>query len=330
MPASTLLVCLLQVASPEVAPADAPLAQAEPAQAESAVEPGVVLHLGAGKQLVGRVAKQTEDAVFLDIGFDIVKVPRTNIVRREASDGVSSTEVVREDIFTRAALLEVSIKEGVERVGEAVVKIESAGGQGSGFVTSGDGYVVTNFHVVEGEVTVDVTLYLRSKSGFDVRTVRGAKVVAINPHLDLALVKMEPPADVQLRHVHLGDSERVRAGDRVYAIGTPIGLERTVSAGIVSVTNRSFGGFPHFQITAAVNPGNSGGPLFNLRSEVVGVVNAKMVGVGIEGLNFSIPGKYLIDFLRNREAFAFDSTRSEHGIHYMPAPRKPRAPQQGG
>ena len=85
----------------------------------------------------------------------------------------------------------------------------------------------------------------------------------------------------------------------------------------------AFGGIPHFQITAAINPGNSGGPLFNQRTEVVGVNNAKMIGLGIEGLNFSIPSKYVIDFLRNRDAFAFDATRSEHGIHYLPAPRKP-------
>jgi len=302
---TTLLIGILQVAAPQ--------------------GPDVVLHLGEGKELVGRVAKETDEAVFLDIGFDILRVPNTSIVRRErAAAEEDDAGVVVEDLFSRAALPEISVKEGVKRVSEAVVKIESGGGQGSGFVTTDDGYVVTNFHVVEGEVSVSVTLYLRSKSGFDVRTVRDVKVVAINPHIDLALVKMEVPEDLKLKHVHIGDSEGVKTGDRVYAIGTPIGLERTVSSGIVSVTNRSFGGFPHFQITAAINPGNSGGPLFNLRSEVIGVNNAKMVGMGIEGLNFSIPSKYVMDFLRNRDAFALDSTRSEHGTHYLPAPRKPR------
>ena len=313
---TTLLATLLQAASP------APAGGGD----------DVVLHLGDGKRLIGEVAKETEDAVFLDIGFDILKVPRNRIVRRELADaGEGSGEPADSgEIFRRADLPEVSIREGVARVGEAVVKIESGAGQGSGFVTSPDGYVVTNFHVVDGEVAVDVTLYLRSKNGFDVRTVKGCKVVAINPHIDLALVKMEPPDDVELTIAYIGDSETVETGDRVYAIGTPIGLERSVSEGIVSVTNRSFRGVPHFQITAAINPGNSGGPLFDLSGRVVGVANAKMIGVGIEGLNFSIPGKYLVDFLRNRDAFAFDSTRSEHGIHYLPAPTKPEVPPGDG
>jgi S1-C subfamily serine protease len=87
------------------------------------------------------------------------------------------------------------------------------------------------------------------------------------------------------------------------------------------VTNRTFQGRTHLQITTPINPGNSGGPLFNLRGEVVGVNSAGYMG--LQGLNFAIPSKYVIDFLRNRDAFALDSTRSENGIHYMPAPRKP-------
>ncbi len=295
----------------------------------AAVDVDVRLHLSQGRQVVGRLVKETAESLFLDVGFDILKIPRQAVLQREAA-GEQPEAVVREEIFSRGSHPEESIPEGVRRVEQAVVKIETGSGQGSGFVISEDGYVVTNFHVVAGEVAADVIIYLRSRDGFDVRTVRGAEVVAINPHLDLAMVKMEPPDDVELAIAHIGDSETVETGDRVYAIGAPIGLERTVSAGIVSVTNRSFGGFPHFQITAAVNPGNSGGPLFNLRSQVVGVVNAKMVGVGIEGLNFAIPAKYLVDFLRNRDAFAFDSTRSEHGIHYLPAPPRPPLPTPRG
>jgi serine protease Do len=292
----------------------------------------VTLHLGEGAELVGRIAKETDEAVFLDIGFDIVKVPRSRIARQVAAEDptAAASAGIDEGVFTRAELPEISVEEGISRVGEAVVKIESASGQGSGFVTSPDGYVVTNFHVVEGEVSVSVTLYLRSVNGFDVRTVRDVKVIAINPQLDLALLKMEPPAGAPLKYVTFGDSEKLKSGERVYAIGTPIGLERTVSMGIVSVTNRSFGGTPHFQITAAINPGNSGGPLFNLSAQVIGVNNAKMIGVGIEGLNFSIPSKYVVDFLRNRDAFAFDATRSEHGIHYLPAPRKPTGESKNG
>jgi serine protease Do len=113
----------------------------------------------------------------------------------------------------------------------------------------------------------------------------------------------------------------MRVGDTVYAIGAPIGLDRTVSSGIISVTNRTFEGRCHFQITTPINPGNSGGPLFNLRGEVVGVNSAGYRG--FQGLNFAIPSKYVIDFLRNREAFALDTSRSENGVRYLPAPGKP-------
>ena len=147
--------------------------------------------------------------------------------------------------------------------------------------------------------------------------------VTINPEMDLALVKMERPADLALKTIFLGDSDAMQVGDTVYAIGAPIGLDRTVSSGIVSVTNRTFEGRCHLQITTPINPGNSGGPLFNLRGEVVGVNSAGYRG--FQGLNFAIPAKYVIDFLENRDAFTLDTTRSENGVHYLPAPRKPRA-----
>ena len=301
---------------------------AEPSQ-QKGDKPMWTLHLGNGKKLDGTLIKETEGHVFLDIGFDILKVPTASIIRRDktGADQGRVSAVTHEDIFSRADLPEASIRVGAARVGEAVVKIVSPGGQGSGFVTSKEGYVVTNFHVVEREVEVNVTLYLKSRNGFDLRTIRKCKVIAIAPHLDLALVKIKPPKGVTLKHIYIGDSEKMKVGDKVYAIGTPIGLERTVSAGIISVTNRTFQGRTHLQITTPINPGNSGGPLFNLRGEVVGVNSAGYMG--LQGLNFAIPSKYVIDFLRNRDAFALDTTRSENGVHYMPAPRKPKKAAAG-
>jgi serine protease Do len=180
---------------------------------------------------------------------------------------------------------------------------------------------VTNFHVVEGEVEVDITLFLRRDNSLEQRTLRKVKVVAANPDMDLALLKIDPPEDLELPHVYMGDSESMIVGAQVYAIGTPVGLERTVSSGIVSVNNRALRGRTHLQITTPINPGNSGGPLFNLRGEVVGVNSSGYIG--LQGLNFAIPSKYVVDFLRNRDAFAVDTTRSENGVHYFPAPRKP-------
>lgn len=279
-----------------------------------------VLDLGNGCKLQGRVLRATEQSILLDVGFDVLKVPLASVLRRETIEGTRTGGIVREQLWAHAELPELSVAEGAKMMGEAVVKVETAGGLGSGFITHEDGWLVTNFHVVDGEVEVDVVIYPVGDEGFDPRTVRKAKVAAINPAMDLALVKMEPPKDLQLKTVFLGESDAMKVGDAVYAIGAPIGLDRTVSSGIISVTNRTFEGRCHFQITTPINPGNSGGPLFNLRGEVVGVNSAGYTGM--QGLNFAIPSKYVIDFLDNRDAFALDSTRSENGVHYLPAPRK--------
>lgn len=305
---------------PGVGAPSAPVRAAAPggAVAQTTLE---VLDLGNGCKLQGRVLRTTEQAILLDVGYEVLRVPVSAVVRRSSVDGEVAGRTVSEELFVRAELPERSVAEGAKAMGEAVVKIEAAGGQGSGFVTHADGWIVTNFHVVEREVEVDVVIYPVGKNGLEPRTVRKAKVAAINPPMDLALVKMEPPTDLQLKTVFLGESDAMRVGDTVYAIGAPIGLDRTVSSGIISVTNRTFEGRCHFQITTPINPGNSGGPLFNLRGEVVGVNSAGYRG--FQGLNFAIPSKYVVDFLRNREAFALDTTRSENGVRYLPAPAKP-------
>lgn len=301
-------------------PTPAPATQPAPPAATGDVES---LDLGNGCRLQGRVLRATEAVIFLDVGYDVLKVPMAAVLRRESIDGARTGRVDKRALWARAELPERSVAEGAKLMGEAVVKIEAAGGQGSGFVTHADGWIVTNFHVVEREVEVDVVVYPVGKNGFEPRTVRKCKVAAINPALDLALVKMEPPDDLQLKTVFLGDSETMQVGDTVYAIGAPIGLDRTVSSGIISVTNRTFEGRCHFQITTPINPGNSGGPLFNLRGEVVGVNSAGYQG--FQGLNFAIPTKYVTDFLDNRDAFALDTSRSENGVHYLPAPKKPES-----
>ena len=287
-----------------------------------------VLDPGNGARLQGRVLRTTEQMVLLDVGYDVLRVPLASVLRREAAAERRSGGVQRRALWAKAELPELSVAEGAKMMGEAVVKVETAGGLGSGFITHEDGWLVTNFHVVEGEVEVDVVVYPVVDGGFEPRTIRKCQVSAINPAMDLALVKMTPPKDLHLKTVFLGDSDRMKVGDAVYAIGAPIGLDRTVSSGIISVTNRTFAGRCHFQITTPINPGNSGGPLFNLRGEVVGVNSSGYTGM--QGLNFAIPSKYVIDFLNNRDAFALDTTRSENGVHYLPAPRKLKLPRKGG
>lgn len=319
------LALLFSWQTPDSVPAATPPVDQKPAKAEALVRAdGVeVLDLGNGCRIQGRVLRTTEQLLFVDVGYDVLKVPTAAVLRRETVDGQRTGGIVREKLWARAELPERSVAEGAKVMGEAVVKIEAAGGQGSGFVTNEEGWVVTNFHVVAREVEVDVVVYSLGKNGFEPRTVRRCKVAAINPHMDLALVKMEAPSDLKLKTVFLGESDGMQVGDTVYAIGAPIGLDRTVSSGIISVTNRTFEGRCHFQITTPINPGNSGGPLFNLRGEVVGVNSSGYTG--LQGLNFAIPSKYVIDFLNNRDAFALDNTRSENGVHYLPAPQKPKS-----
>jgi serine protease Do len=279
--------------------------------------------LGDERSLRGNVLKETGDAVFVDLGFDVVRVPRSAILRRSAVGGASPETAIRDaGIWFARRGKEQPVADAARAVGGAVVRIESPSGQGSGFLTSRDGHIVTNFHVVEGELKVDVVLYVRDGEALRTRTLREIPVLAANPAIDLALVKIEPPKDLELQPVPLGDSDEVRVGAEVFAIGAPIGLDRTVSSGIVSVTDRAFEGHTMLQITVPINPGNSGGPLFTLRGEVVGVNSAGYMGM--QGLNFAIPSRYVRDFLTNRSAFAVDESRSEHGVHFLPAPRRPK------
>jgi serine protease Do len=120
--------------------------------------------------------------------------------------------------------------------------------------------------------------------------------------------------------LYLAAASSVTDGDTVFAIGNPLGLERTVSRGIVSKKNRAEQGLVYIQTTTQINPGNSGGPLFNDRGEVIGVTN--MGYLFAEGLNFAIPVRYVIDFLRNRDAYAYDQDNPNSGYQYLEAPSR--------
>jgi serine protease Do len=153
-------------------------------------------------------------------------------------------------------------------------------GEGSGFILSADGYVMTNAHVVEGATEVYVTLT-------DKREFK-AKIVGADERTDVALVKIEAASLPVLR---VGDVNKLRVGEWVVAIGSPFGLENSVTAGIVSAKQRETGlDIPFIQTDVAVNPGNSGGPLINIRGEVVGVNSQILSPVGsFIGISFAIP-----------------------------------------
>lgn len=153
-------------------------------------------------------------------------------------------------------------------------------GVGSGFILSADGYVMTNAHVVDG--ADEVYVKLTDKREFK------AKIIGADKRTDVALVKIEGS---NLPHLTIGDSNKIRVGEWVIAIGSPFDLDNTVTAGIISAKARETGDYlPLIQTDVAVNPGNSGGPLINMRGEVIGI-NSQIYSRsgGYMGISFAIP-----------------------------------------
>ncbi|MCA9528193.1 MAG: trypsin-like peptidase domain-containing protein, partial [Myxococcales bacterium] len=156
-------------------------------------------------------------------------------------------------------------------------------GSGSGFVWDQDGHIVTNYHVIGGDV-VQVTLYDRS--------VWPARVVGTSPEKDLAVLRIDAPAD-RLHPVAIGTSADLQVGQRVLAIGNPFGLDHSLTTGVVSAvgrTMRAVGGrtiHGVVQTDASINPGNSGGPLINTRGEVIGINT--LINASGQGIGFAIP-----------------------------------------
>ncbi len=185
-------------------------------------------------------------------------------------------------------------------------------GVGSGFVYSADGFILTNAHVVEGADEVIVTL--NDKREFK------ARVVGADRRTDVALVKIEVQG---LKPVRIGDVERLKVGEWVVAIGSPFGLDNTVTAGIVSAKQRETGDFlPFIQTDVAINPGNSGGPLINMRGEVVGI-NSQIYSRsgGFMGISFAIPIDEAVQVAEQLRQFG-KVTRGRIGVAIEPVSKE--------
>lgn len=194
----------------------------------------------------------------------------------------------------------LTASEAFEKVAPAVVIVSANGvtdysgiipqevdGMGSGFIINEEGYILTNYHVIEGAKEVVVTL----SDGRDVK----AKVVNYDQNQDIAMLKLNDDSVKVPAVVELGDSDALRPGEEVLAIGTPLSKDfnQTITGGLVSAVNRTVETSTGvklnlIQTDAAINPGNSGGPLINTKGEVVGINTLKMSG-GAEGIGFSIP-----------------------------------------
>ncbi len=293
--------------------------------AEAALGWSVVV-LRDGQTIRAQVLQDTPERVVVDLGYDVLSIPRRQItdIRAEGEAATAPSEVeTTEHLYSTARLPVQSAKQLAQRFGEGVVLVSSPEGVGSGFFISSAGHVITNCHVIEGERRLAVAVFRRVGDEFVRDKFEEVDIVATNPFVDVALLKVNLPKGYTPVVTYLAADDELRDGDPVFAIGNPLGLERSVSEGIVSRRNRAEQGLAFIQTTTQINPGNSGGPLFDARGQVVGVTNMKIMGG--EGLGFAIPIRYVIDFLRNREAFAYNSESSEAGYRYLPPPSRQRA-----
>jgi serine protease Do len=283
-----------------------------------------------GQRITGEIVAEKGTALYVDLGYDLLRIPRDQVARRAKVDEVEAstraaprgTELDTSGFYTSGVLKPAGVKELVGKYGEAVISIETPSGKGSGFLINKDGYAITNAHVIQGETRISAILYLNAPGGLARRRVEDVEIIALNNFVDLALVKLPLPADLKPNSVVLGNADDVNAGDGVFAVGNPLGFERSVTQGIVSNRSRSLEGQLFLQTDTAINPGNSGGPLFNHRGEVIGVTSRGAHAAVADNLGFAIPISYVKEFIQHREAFSFDKANPNSGYRYLDPPRR--------
>ena len=295
--------------------------------------------------IVGTILAEKKDQVAVDVGYTILLVPRNQIAKISKDSSESPTKVTsnpktavpetkpaaesktvaesRPGFYSapNKALPSRTVRELVNQLGEAVVQVRTPSGLGSGFIINEDGFLMTNFHVIEGETQISVEVYHRAPDGtLERRTYKQVRIIAMNKFEDLTLLKIEDKDVPKFPYVVMGNADALAVGERVFAIGSPLGLERTVTEGILSTKTRQLGGELYLQTTAQINPGNSGGPLFDMSGEVIGITNMKIT-FG-EGLGFAIPVEAVKFFLDHRDAFAYSNDNPSNPYRYLEPPSR--------
>ncbi len=304
----------------------------------AAAAPGDTLELKDKATVTGKILSEKRDQIAIDIGYTVLVVPRSQIVKitkvetpaRNAKTTVAAKAVEPEAqnpavepgfyINSQKGLPASSVRDLVNMVGEAVVQIRTPSGLGSGFIINEDGFLLTNFHVIEGETQISVEVYHQAGEELQRKTYKQVRIVAMNKFADLALLKIEEKDAPKFKFVVFGNADIMAVGEGVFAVGSPLGLERTVTEGILSTKTREMQGELYLQTTAQINPGNSGGPLFNLAGEVVGVINMKAT-YG-EGLGFAIPVSMVKFFLDHRDAFLYLNDNPGTPYRYLEPPTR--------
>lgn len=282
-----------------------------------------VVKLKGGASVAGKILKQTDRALWVDIGSDVLQIDMEQVESVKRDDVAAALTPDVSQLFSTAKdLPTLPPKELSKGLGGSVIKVSTPGGLGSGVIISPDGFAITNAHVIQGERSLRATIWLKQPDGSLKRTdIDDVEIEAVSNSLDLALIKLKSPDGKPFPVAPVEADDAIDAGQRVFAIGNPLGLERTLTEGVVSVPAMQLDGRTYIQTDTPINPGNSGGPLFNMRGEVVGITNMKIT-LG-ENVGFAIPARYVKDFVRHREAFAFDKNNPNSGHFYHSAP--PRA-----
>jgi serine protease Do len=288
------------------------------------------LQLKGNDAVTGTILAEKPDAVVVDLGYTVLVVPRNVIMKiSKANEVLAKTPALNPllnplapQFYTAGAANAPArdVQNLVKQIGEAVVQVRTPGGLGSGFFINADGYLMTNFHVIEGETEISVEVYHQNDGQLARDTFKQVRIVAINKFQDLALLRIEDKNAPKFKSVSLGSADALAVGDPVFAIGSPLGLERTVTQGIISTKTRQLEGELYLQTSAQINPGNSGGPLFNMAGEVVGVTNMKIT-FG-EGLGFAIPVELVKNFLDHRDAFAYSTDNPNNPYRYLQPPSR--------
>jgi serine protease Do len=301
-----------------------------------------IVQLKDNAQVTGKILAEKRDQVAIDIGYTVLVIPRNQIEKisraestptktSSASRGVvpaapetRATPELRSGFYSAngKAAPEKTVRELVNQIGEAVVQVRTPSGLGSGFIINEDGFLMTNFHVIEGETQISVAVYHLRDGQLEPKVYKQVRIVAINKFEDMALLKIEDKDAPKFKYVLLGSSDNLAVGESVFAIGSPLGLERTVTEGILSTKTREFEGELYLQTTTQINPGNSGGPLFNMAGEVVGITNMKIT-FG-EGLGFAIPIEGVKYFLDHRDAYTYSNDNPSNPYRYLAPPSHTR------
>jgi serine protease Do len=294
------------------------------------------LQLKDRASISGKILSEKRDQVAVDVGYTVLVIPRNQIAKIVKTDEAEiSTKVATkmpaeatEPIEPKPGFYSAPGKRGQTRnvrdlvnvIGEAVVQVRTPSGLGSGFIINEDGFLITNFHVIESETQISIEVYHQKDGQLERKTYKQVRIIAINKFEDLALLKIEDKESPKFKYVSMGSADALAVGEQVFAIGSPLGLERTVTEGILSTKTRQMQGELYLQTTAQINPGNSGGPLFNMSGEVIGVTNMKIT-FG-EGLGFAIPVESVRFFLEHRDAYAYSTDNPSNPYRYLEPPSR--------